>query len=183
MHIDLSNILKIIGPAASIIFAAWIFMGFLQQRYDSAVSQYREIIREYRTGELTDERRGNIKDLVLTYRRRCTLMMRANLCGLVSAVLFILTLIAAEVSLAIPGLALLQVASAGGAAVGFAAVIVATVFVIMEGLVTQRQLDSELLDIPDLAHSTGQEPGDITAQDRGNDFGSGLGRAAQRSAG
>jgi hypothetical protein len=39
--LELSDVLKAIGPAASIIFAAWIFMGFLQQRYDAAVSRYR----------------------------------------------------------------------------------------------------------------------------------------------
>jgi hypothetical protein len=167
MNIDLSNTLKVVGPAASIIFAAWIFMGFLQQRYDSAVTQYREVIREYRENNLSNERRGNIKDQVLVYRRRCALMNAANICGLVSAVLLIITLISAEVSLTFQDLTFVKVLSIGSAMAGFGFVIIATVFVIIEGLITHRQLDSEILDIPDLARSTSQEPGDITRQDRG----------------
>jgi hypothetical protein len=37
---DLNEILKNIGPSAAIIFAAWIFMGFLQQRYDAAIDRF-----------------------------------------------------------------------------------------------------------------------------------------------
>ena len=47
MDFDLSNVLKAIGPTASIVFAAWIFMGFLQQRYDTAVARYQDMIEAF----------------------------------------------------------------------------------------------------------------------------------------
>lgn len=161
MNFELSNVLKSIGPAASIIFAAWIFMGFLQQRYDTAVARYQEMIEAFRSGELSRERRSNIKDQILVYKRRCELMGRANLVGLVAAILLILTLVAGELDIVFPGLAPLKYVSAGCALLGFCLVIVATGFVIAEGMITRRQLDSELLDQEDLAHSIGQEAGAI----------------------
>lgn len=83
MDFQLSDVLKSIGPAASIIFAAWIFMGFLQQRYDTAVARYQAMIENFRSGELSRERRSNIKDQIPMYKRRCELMGRANIIGLV----------------------------------------------------------------------------------------------------
>src|SRR3978361_2255962 len=102
MNFDLENVLKVIGPAASIVFAAWIFMGFLQQRYDSAVERYRDMIEKCRNGELSDMRRDNIKDQVLAFRHRCDLMAYANLTGLFSAMLLILTLIVGELDIIFP---------------------------------------------------------------------------------
>ncbi len=40
MNFDLAKVLTTVGPAASIIFAAWIFVAFLQTRYDAAVDRY-----------------------------------------------------------------------------------------------------------------------------------------------
>lgn len=159
MDFDLSNILKSIGPAASIIFAAWIFMTFLQQRYDSTVDRYREQIEKFRSAEMSDDRRGNIKDQILVYKRRCELMSRANLIGLISAILLILTLVLGELDIIFPGWTVLKDMSAVAIFMGFSLVILATVFVIVEGSITHRQFDSELLDVPDLAQSTGQDYG------------------------
>jgi hypothetical protein len=50
MPFQLSDVLKAIGPTASIIFAAWIFLSFLQTRYDSAVERYRGLLASYRDG-------------------------------------------------------------------------------------------------------------------------------------
>lgn len=166
MSFDLTNILKTIGPAASIIFAAWIFMGFLQQRYDSAIERYRSMVGQYRAGDISDERRGNIRHQVLVYKRRCEHMNYANIIGLTSAVLLILTLITGELDIIFPNAVPLKYISAGSCLAGFVLVIVASIFVIVESSITHRQLDSELLDIPDLARSTGQKSDDITAQKR-----------------
>jgi hypothetical protein len=44
MTFELKDILTAIGPNASIVFAAWIFMGFLQQRYSVALERYGSLI-------------------------------------------------------------------------------------------------------------------------------------------
>lgn len=163
MNLDLPNILKSIGPAASIVFAAWIFMGFLQQRYDSAINRYRDTIDKYRSDErLSDARRDNIRDQVMVYRRRCHLMSRANLAGLFAAILLILTLIAGELDIIFPNEKALAYTGAGAALLGFALVIVAAGFIVREGQITRRQIDSEFLDVEDLAKSAGRRPGSIT---------------------
>ncbi|KAA0121260.1 DUF2721 domain-containing protein [Methylobacterium sp. P1-11] len=168
MDLDLANILKVIGPAASIIFAAWIFMGFLQARYDSAIDRYRDLIDRYRTSELSGSRKANMRDQIICYKQRCELMGRANILGLISAILLILTLIAGEMALALPGIPVLKFASAGFALLGFFLVIAATIVVILEGRITHRQIYSELLDVPDLAQGIGEEAGDIGDPKRGS---------------
>lgn len=159
MTFDVSNMLKAIGPAASIIFAAWIFMGFLQQRFDTAMGRYQTAVEAFRSEGIPEDRRYNIKQQILTYKRRCELMSRANIVGLSAAILLIVTLIAGEVDILVPSLPLVGYLCAASALIGFALVIVATVYVVVEGSITHRQIVSELLDVPDLARSSGLEPG------------------------
>ncbi|MGY3506948.1 DUF2721 domain-containing protein [Bradyrhizobium sp. USDA 4471] len=164
MSFHLSEILKAIGPSASIIFAAWIFVGFLQQRYDAAVDRYRQTISDYRSGEHPADRRDNIQDQILVFKYRCQLMSYACFTGLLSAILFLLTLVSGAVDVIIPGSKFLQVFGTVALLGGFGLVILATVLVILEGAYTHRQLDAELLDVPDLARSTGQESGKVAQQ-------------------
>ena len=60
--------IQAVGPAASLIFAAWIFLSFLQQRYASAYQLYRTLVDR---------------------------MRRASNIGLIAAILLIVALIAA----------------------------------------------------------------------------------------
>ena len=69
MHdVQLNAVLKAIGPNASIIFAAWIFMGFLQQRNDAATDRYRSAVGDYRSEVHEGDRTSNLKRQVLSYR-------------------------------------------------------------------------------------------------------------------
>jgi hypothetical protein len=57
MNLDLAKVLTTVGPAASIIFAAWIFVAFLQTRYDAAVERYRDLIEKFRTSTFLEAER------------------------------------------------------------------------------------------------------------------------------
>jgi uncharacterized membrane protein YraQ (UPF0718 family) len=153
--IQLGEVLKAVGPNASIIFAAWIFMGFLQQRYDNATDRYREAVADYRSNEHEDDRAGNLKDQILMYRRRCLLMEWATLVGLVAAILLIAALIFGALDVIIPKNPIISVAGTASAIAGFVLVIVSAAMVIAEGRVVHRQLDDELRDVPDLAGEVG----------------------------
>jgi hypothetical protein len=61
MTFELKDILTAIGPNASIVFAAWIFMGFLQQRYSVALERYRSLIEQCRVGGQAASRQGNLR--------------------------------------------------------------------------------------------------------------------------
>jgi hypothetical protein len=119
-------------------------------------------VSDYRSAELSNERRENIRDGILAYKRRCELMNYSLLCGLASAILLIAALIGGAFDVILPNTPPIQYLSTGCALIGFVLVIIAAVFVILEALIVHRQLDAELLDIPDLAKSTGQRPGAIT---------------------
>ena len=149
---QLGDVLKAIGPNASIIFAAWIFMGFLQQRYDNATDRYREAVGDYRSNDHGDDRAGNLKDQILTYRHRCKLMGWATMVGLVAAILLIVSLIFGALDVIIPKNAFITAAGTGAAIMGFVLVIIAAGIVIAEGSIVRRQLEDELRDVPELSN-------------------------------
>jgi uncharacterized membrane protein len=151
--IQLGDVLKAIGPNASIVFAAWIFMGFLQQRYDSAIDRYREAVGDYRSNDHAEDRAGNLKDQILTYRMRCKLMGWATLIGLVAAILLIAALIFGALDVIVPKNTFITAAGTATSILGFVLVIVAACVVIAEGSIVRRQLDDELRDVPDLANN------------------------------
>ena len=151
MQINVGDIFKAIGPGASIIFAAWIFVSFLQVRYDAAMERYLETIRQYRSKDASDARLHFLREEILTYRRRCALMNLASGIGLISAATLVLTLVIGELALIFPGLTLLAYVSATLALLGLLLIIVAALIVLMEGSIIHRQLEHELQDIPELA--------------------------------
>ncbi len=157
--LQLGDVLKAIGPNASIVFAAWIFMGFLQQRYDSAIDRYRSAVGDYRSGNHDDARADNLRDQVVAYRRRCRLMGLALLTGLFAAILLIASLMIGALDVIVPRVPAIAWAGTAAALVGFGLVIAAALIVVRESRLVTRELDNELRDIPDLAYSTGHRPG------------------------
>lgn len=153
---QLSEVLKAIGPNASIVFAAWIFMGFLQQRYDNAIDRYRSAVGDYRSEDHDGDRAGNLKDQVVIFRHRCSLMARATLIGLLAAILLIAALIFGALDVLVPRSPVIAWSGTLSAIAGFVLVIVAAAFVIAEGRIVDRQLDDELRDVPDLTDELGR---------------------------
>jgi hypothetical protein len=157
--IQLDDVLKAIGPNASIVFAAWIFMGFLQQRYDSAIDRYRGAVGDYRSGDHGDERSDNLRDQVAAYRRRCWLMGHALRAGLAAAILLIATLVIGAFDVIVPHVPVISWAGTATAILGFGLVIVSALIVWRESGLVTRELDNELRDVPELARATGHQPG------------------------
>ena len=157
--IQLDDVLKAIGPNASIVFAAWIFMGFLQQRYDSAIDRYRGAVGDYRDGDHGEARSDNLRDQVVAYRRRCRLMGLALLTGLFAAMLLIASLMFGALDVIVPGVPPIAWAGTASALGGFGLVIAAALIVVRESALVTRELDNELRDVPDLAESTGNRAG------------------------
>jgi hypothetical protein len=125
------DLLEAIGPNATLIFAAWIFLSFLQQRYLDAYEHYRQLIEE----------------------RRCELMRLSTNIGVASAILLIAGLIAAGLEV-ITGAAFLKYVTAVCALVGLAAVIAAAI-VLMENTRLQGAIESDVSDIEDLRGRAG----------------------------
>jgi len=148
--VQLADVLKAVGPNASIIFAAWIFMGFLQQRYDNAVDRYRQSVADYRAHDHEEDRAGNLREQILLLRRRCRLMGRSVLIGLIAAILLISSLIFGALDVIVPRVAAIATGGVVTALAGFALVIVAAGYVIVEGRIVGRQIDDELRDVGDL---------------------------------
>jgi hypothetical protein len=83
---QLKDLLKALGPTASLIFAAWIFLSFLQSRYTTAYEHYRSFIDESRQHPNRHRRRESLRDQILEYKRRCEQMRRATNLGVIAAI-------------------------------------------------------------------------------------------------
>jgi hypothetical protein len=148
---ELKDLLQDVGPTASLIFAAWIFLTFLQQRYTTAYEHYRKLIAEYRKHGDRDVRRQCLEDQILEYKRRCQQMRHATNIGVVAAILLMSVLVIAAVDTMIGHLPVLKYLTGACAIVGLLLVILASVLVIIENTRLQLIVESELSDVPDLA--------------------------------
>jgi hypothetical protein len=147
---DLKDLLQAIGPTASLIFAAWIFLTFLQARYTAAYERYRALIAELRTRQEQDKRRDSLRDQILTYKRRCEQMRLATNIGVTSAILLIIALICAALGTMYDTISAWKYLTACCAIAGLLLVICAAVCVLVENFGLQRLLESDLSDIPEL---------------------------------
>ena len=147
-NFDLKDVLDAVGPTASIVFASWIFLSLLQQRYTSAYERYRELIDNYRHG-LEGERKGAVSQQVRLYKLRLRYMRYSTNIGLVAAILLIFALIMGALE-SIAGGDIVKYTGAVCILVGLLLVIVAAVLVVVENLLITTAIDSELADIPDL---------------------------------
>jgi hypothetical protein len=145
----LKDLLEAVGPTASLIFAAWIFLSFLQQRYVTAYEHYRQLIAEFRSHEQRDRRRESLGQQVLEYKRRCEQMRLATQVGVLAAICLISAIVLAAVN-AIAQVGALKYLCAAGAIGGLLLVIWAAILVLMENARLQIIIDSDLSDIPDL---------------------------------
>lgn len=159
--IPLGEVLKAVGPNAAIIFASWIFMGFLQQRYDAVVNRFQSAIGDYRSNDHSPARGDNLKQQILAFRHRIHLMAQATLCGLIAAILLILTLILAAFEVLIPKVPVIATVGNITTIGGFAMIIVAAAIVMREARITKNQFNDELRDVPDLAEEAGQRQGGV----------------------
>lgn len=151
-NFELNDLLQAIGPTASLIFAAWIFLSFLQQRYSTAYNLYRALIAELRQHPETDKRRESLCEQILEYKRRCQQMRLAAHIGLLAAIALISTIILAVLNTVNEEWVVLKFLAALLSVVGLLLVIWAAILVVIENLRLQLIIDSDLSDIPDLAH-------------------------------
>jgi hypothetical protein len=154
---DLKDLLEAVGPTASMIFAAWIFLTFLQARYTSAYERFRALIAELRDHREQDQRRTSLRQQILIYKRRCEQMRLATNIGVCSAILLITALICAALGTMYDTVSAWKYLTACCAVVGLLLVIWAAVLVLIENYTLQRLLDSDLSDVPELVDAVRKE--------------------------
>jgi ferric-dicitrate binding protein FerR (iron transport regulator) len=143
----MDDILQSVGPAASLIFAAWIFLSFLQQRYVAAFQQYRSLVDGFRQHEGNPVRRDALEAQVRSYRRRCDLMRWSTNVGAVAAICFLVGLLAGLADSLKPLHDSLTAIGAGAIALGFLLVIIAAVITLIENTMSAPSLDDEVRDL------------------------------------
>ena len=151
MDFELKDLLEALGPNAALIFAAWIFLSFLQQRYSNAYSRYRELIEAYRHGDRETPHMRSVRRQVHLYKERCQQMRAATTIGVWAAILIMVALIAGAFSVMFGENAVFKLVGSAGVIVGLALVIAAAAYVLRENRSIQEAIDDEPADLPELA--------------------------------
>jgi hypothetical protein len=159
LDFELKDLLDAIGPNATLIFAAWIFLTVLQSRYTSAYDRYRALVSTFRDGNPQGARRQSLVDQVALYKKRCEEMRFATNLGIYSAVLLIGGLIVAGVNVIAGDKAILKVIAAAALLAGLAAVIWAALTMLRENYQIQEAIEKEPSDVEGLRQAVAQEPG------------------------
>jgi uncharacterized membrane protein len=152
---ELKDFLQAIGPNASLIFAAWIFLSFLQGRYNSAYDRYRAMIGEYRSGPQGEKYRQSRLEQIILYRVRCEQMRKATNLGILSALFLIASLLAAGLSVIVGETTVLKYTGACAAILGLLTVAAAATYVLRENTSIARAMQEEASDVPELAERLG----------------------------
>jgi hypothetical protein len=156
MDFQLKDILQTAGPTAALVFASWMFLQLLTQKFTSTFSQYRALIAEYRSADVSDQRRQHLGEQIPVYKRRCEQMQRATVIGVVAAILLIFTLLAATVETIFGGdLPVLKYAGAAASVLGLSALLWAAVYLILENKSVVATVISEMKDLPSVSMRSG----------------------------
>jgi hypothetical protein len=164
MDFSMKDFMQAIGPSASLIFASWIFLSFLQTRYTSAYDRYRSLVNERRQQLESSEPQGNdrhqqsIAGQIDLYRRRCESMRLATNIGVSAAMLLIVTIITSGLQVMLPQVGALKLIGAATAMLGLLLLIVAAVFVIIENVQIQHAMNDEASDLPELENRRRAQP-------------------------
>ena len=150
MSFKMKDVLDAVGPSASLVFASWIFLSFLQQRYAAAFQTFRSLVDAYRKGGVPEIRKGALEAQVRQYRRRCDWMRWATNIGVVSAICFLATLLDGLAAIFWPDAAVVRFSGAAFAALGFLLVMVAAVLTFVENTASAAALDDEVRDLHSL---------------------------------
>lgn len=145
---SLKDVLEVVGTTASLVFASWLFLSLLQQRYSSGFDRYRELVEMYRKG-LEGPRKQVVREQILLYKVRIRYMRYSTNLGLGAAVLLILSLMMGALEAMVGG-DLVKYAGTVCVLLGLAMVIVAALLMAAENLLIVKAIDSELTDIADL---------------------------------
>jgi len=143
---------------ASLVFAAWVFLIFVEQRYARACMRYRALILEYRTNELSENRKRNVASQILLYKQRCEYMRLATYLGVIAALILSASLIVGALNAIFPDVDFLKYVGAISIIAGLLMALIAALPLARENLLIRHAIDSELSDILELTPDTVQAP-------------------------
>src|SRR4051812_13232285 len=152
MPFAMKDFLEAIGPSASLIFASWIFLSFLQTRYTSAYDRYRSLIEERRQNlkkapdeGVTDEdpHQRSLAGQIALYRRRCEHMRLATNFGVIAAILLIVTILCGGLQVLAPQAGVVRLVGAATAVGGLSLLIAAAAFVLFENSLIRHAMNDE----------------------------------------
>ena len=157
MEFEFKDVLEAVGPTASLIFASWIFLTFLQSRYTAAYERYRQLIQEVREHDNPGDRhQQSVARQVRLYKLRCEQMRKATNIGVMAAMLLICAVVSGGLQVIFPDASAIKYFETFAAIAGLLLVLLAASFVVRENTLIQRAIDDEISDLPDDVKSGNQ---------------------------
>jgi hypothetical protein len=158
MDFAFKDVMQAVGPNASLVFASWIFMSFLQTRYSNAYQLYRKMIDDLRENKADGKRRQTIHDEIVLYRQRLNRMRLATNLGLYAAILLLSTLILSGLDVVFGSPDFLKYVGLACVVVGLGLIIWSASLVIVENKMLKMALDRDGDDLDELRGAANDAP-------------------------
>jgi hypothetical protein len=158
MDFAFKDVMQAVGPNASLVFASWIFMSFLQTRYSNAYQLYRKMIDDLREDKAEGKRRHTIHDEIVLYRQRLNHMRLATNLGLYAAILLLSTLILSGLDVVFGSPGFLKYLGLACVVIGLGLIIWSASLVIMENKMLKMALDRDGDDLDELRGAANDAP-------------------------
>ncbi|HTL11530.1 MAG TPA: DUF2721 domain-containing protein [Bdellovibrionota bacterium] len=142
MEFTFQNFLMTVGPTASLIFASWAFLIFVQMRSSSAYGDYRNLHHEHRTSGSESHRETGVRPVVL-HKRRCQQIGGAIQAGVLAALLFTVTLFCGALEVMVSGSQGLKYIGSISTLLGLVLLVGAAGLVVSESVLARRAIAGE----------------------------------------
>jgi hypothetical protein len=155
MQFDIKDILNTVAPTAGLIFAAWIYLNVLQQRYTGSYDRYRALVAEFRAhqkpGDMSEQRHHSVKLQIGLYKKRCEQMRAATNIAVIAAIILTGAIAIGLLNITVLKGNLLKLATLALTLLGLILLIVSAIYLYLENSALQVAIDSEISDIPELS--------------------------------
>lgn len=147
---DLEKVAGAAVSTAGLVIAASIFAQMLATKFIASFERFRALAGELRSRNGSGARLDSLRHQVSLYRRRCHHLRRASFLMMATELSFIITIVAAAVTVAFKGPTAVAIIGAITMVTGFACFAAATVLDTIENHMSRRAIETELHDLNDL---------------------------------
>jgi hypothetical protein len=146
----LPALLGIAGATIALVIAGAILLQGFHNKYVQLFGHYRGLTGEYRGHEVSDPRRGSLKEQITNYRRRISYINTASVIMGLALLLFLFTIGVASLSVIYPDVRALRVLGTASLFVGLVFIVFAVCLDLTETVLSRRVIGDEVSDFNDL---------------------------------
>ena len=149
---QLADLLSIAGATIGIIIAGGVLLQCMSTKYIGVFDRYRALTTEFRGANLSDQRRGSLKQQIMCYSKQITFLNYASLAVVLAVLCFLVVVATASLSVMFPRTMAFRFIGTAGLFAGLLCNAVGAGLFLFETLLQRATITKELSDFKDLPY-------------------------------